>query len=155
MRTATSAADRSAEAGFTLLEVLVVVAILGLTASIVGTALPNTRDRVLLSSAESAVEAVLVQAQAEARRLGEPRLVEFDLDGHRIRIDNSTGSTPLPDRVEITVISAREFGSSRRPVIAFLPDGTSSGGEVTLVSNTLRSTRRIDWMTGRVRDTRF
>jgi len=67
VRTATSAADRSAEAGFTLLEVLVVVAILGLTASIIGSTLPNARDRALLLNAESAVEAVLVQAQAEAR----------------------------------------------------------------------------------------
>jgi general secretion pathway protein H len=147
-----SRTGRVAEGGFTLLEVLIVVVVLSLAASVVGFALPDVQTRVRLSETGAKVESLLLAARAEARRASAIRWVVFDLDARRYHVDGSDQWNDLPLGLELSVTSARELGSPRQPVIAFLPDGTSSGGVITLRGSGGVVTRRVEWLTGAVRD---
>jgi len=147
-----STRKRSADSAFTLLEVLVVLVILALAGTIVGLSAPNAQLRVKLAEAETILDATLAQARTEARRTGEPRFVIFDLDRQRISQQGLIKWANFPPGVELSVTTARELGSPRQPVIAYLPDGTSSGGEIIIEVETARRIRRIEWLTGQVRD---
>jgi general secretion pathway protein H len=149
-----SRAGRSSEAGFTLLEALVVLVVLSLAATVAGFALPGAGDRAKLTTAAAELEAVLVQARTLARKSATIRQVAFDLDERRYRLTGEAGWTLLPKGVELTIVSAHELGSPRRPAIAFLPDGTSSGAILTLLAGSHRAVRRVEWLTGRVRHER-
>jgi general secretion pathway protein H len=139
------------ESGFTLLEVLVVIAILSLAATIVGIALPGTRERTALARTEAGIMNLLVEAQAEARRSAAARQVTFDLDAQRMHIEGKLQGYAVSQDVRLTIVSAQEIGTSRRPAVIFLPNGSSSGAEIAIASGSYDSRFRVDWVTGRTR----
>jgi general secretion pathway protein H len=139
----------SEESGFTLLEVLVVITILSLAATIVGIALPGARERNALTRTEAGVVSLLVEAQAEARRSAATRRVAFDLDAHRVHLEGTSQGYAISPDIRLTVISAQEVGTARRPAVVFLPDGSSSGAEIAIASGPYDSKLRVDWITGR------
>ncbi|MGO4389324.1 prepilin-type N-terminal cleavage/methylation domain-containing protein [Microvirga sp. 2YAF29] len=139
------------EAGFTLLEVLVVITILSLAVTIVGIALPGAQERTALTRTESGIVSLLVEAQAEARRSAVARRVTFDLDAHRVHLEGTRLAFGVSKDVRITIVSAQEVGTARRPALVFLPDGSSSGAEIAIASGPYGSRLRVDWVTGRTR----
>jgi general secretion pathway protein H len=137
------------ESGFTLLEVLVVITILSLAATIVGIALPGAQERKALTHTEAGIVNLLVEAQAEARRSAAAHRVIFDLDAHRAHLEGTSQGYAISLDVRLTIISAQEVGTARRPAVVFLPDGSSSGAEIAIASGPYGSKLRVDWVTGR------
>lgn len=137
--------------GFTLLEALVVLMILSLAGMTLGLSIPGTRERVQVAAVGARLEVTLLEARAQARREGTIRSVVFDLQTRRYRIDETGDWQVLPSNLEMSVISARELGESDRAAVAFLPDGTSSGADITLTMGEQQISRRVEWLTGRIR----
>jgi prepilin-type N-terminal cleavage/methylation domain-containing protein len=96
----TSIARRSARTGFTLIEVLLVVAIAGILLGISGSAIGNqiARDRVLRSA--MVVEGMLNEASQLAVRRSTP-----------VRVVLSGTSLQIQDRATNAVIKQRNFGA--------------------------------------------
>ncbi|NIX78434.1 prepilin-type N-terminal cleavage/methylation domain-containing protein [Microvirga terricola] len=142
----------NSDAGLTLLEVLVVMAILSLASIIIAVSLPQANERSKLAHMESQILGVLADAQAGARRSASVRRVVFELDERRFKIDGEPMWHPIPEGVDLSIVSAQELGTSRRAVVMFLSDGTSSGAEFSLVSGVYAIKHRVDWLSGRVRN---
>src|SRR5215208_7600871 len=118
----------SGPAGFTLLEMLVVLAILGLSLVLVsGFRPPWSRGFDLdTTAAELTLQLRLVRSEAIARN--GPVAFELDLSNHRYR-PGKAAARPLPTglMVELVTIAGERQGPAAGG-IRFHPDGSSSGG---------------------------
>jgi general secretion pathway protein H len=140
--------ERSGEAGFTLIEVLVVIVILGLTVALVAARGPARNAGLETRAATS--EAVQTLRLGRSRAIAEDRpvAVTIDLPSHRVALDGVLRAAlpawiPLADRMA-------DGTEPRRAVFDFAPDGSATGGIVVLGNPGRRFLVSVDWLTGRI-----
>lgn len=138
------------EAGFTLIEILVVIVILGLVAALVAMHGPQRNATLDLRAAAQEVAQTLRLARARAIAGNRVVGVAFDPATHMMRLEGTT-PRPLPPDLGIAVTAApgNTLGQ-RMAAIRFAPDGSSSGGSVELGTGGRRARIGVDWLTGRV-----
>lgn len=124
--------------GFTLIETIVVLVILGLALIIAAGFLPHRNTTLELSSATEQVTGALRLARSKA--LTESRPIPFAVTpgGHGFRIDKAT--TTLGS----AVIEAHPAA------LIFAPDGSATAGVVSVSIGDRQRVISIDWFTGRV-----
>jgi general secretion pathway protein H len=141
--------------GFTLIEMIVVLAILGLVAGLIVARGPARSATLEVQQAVALVAQVMRGARAAAIAAGRAQAVEIDPVGHTIR--TGTSALLLPGTVAIALVMPSGTTPSatgalqRRIEIRFFPDGSASGGTVVLSHNAERMAVAVDWLTGRVR----
>lgn len=141
-------ADRNS--GFTLIEVIVTLAILGFAlVLVVGYKPPWSRGLGLQATAAELASGLRL-ARSEA--IASNQSVAFDLDvtGHRYRVGVGT-ERRLPANLSIELLTIA--GEQRAPGagdIRFHPDGSSTGGRIALAVGQRRIAVGVDWLTGRI-----
>ena len=136
-------------AGFTLIEVLVVLTILGLVLGIFVSRGPQRSPALELRSAAQAISGALRLARGRSIAGNAVVGVTFDLARLTWRLD---GAAPviLPLGTTMTVTTTADNASATRlAAIRFSPDGSSSGGRVALVNRGRRIDVGVEWLTGR------
>ena len=144
----------SSAPGFTLIEMVVVLAILAGAAAVVGVAARPLRDRSLIARSARTIEALIVRAQALAVRDGRPRRVQFDATGV-ITIPGTRHRVQLDPALALAVTTTRDAEQADEPTLMFLPDGTGTGGVLRLTiagRDAPGRTLRISWLTGVITD---
>jgi len=135
--------------GFTLIEMLAVIVLIAIAASVAAVSL-HGRSRGELQAAAQRVAAGLRDTRTRAMATGKPQWFSVDLRAHSYVVP---GRNPrgLPSDATVHVESAAEAGDqSGIARIGYFPDGSSSGGNITL-SEARRSARvDVDWLTGAV-----
>ena len=142
--------------GFTLLELLLVLAITGTVLALVSPNLPGALESAKFRSAQRELISALRYARNKAAGSGDP--VDFILDTkeRRINIRNSENDDhqrrlSLPESATLTLITAKsERRSETAGAILFYADGSSSGGRITLRHGDKQSRIDIDWLTGKI-----
>jgi general secretion pathway protein H len=125
-----------ASAGFTVIEVLVVLAVLALVLGLVMTHGPVRSQRLELDAAARRVVGAL--RLARSRAIAEERAVVFALDSGGYRLDRDVPTTWSAD------VSSE---GNRR--VVFTPDGGSSGARIVLRDGERAVAVGVDWLTGR------
>ena len=137
-------------AGFTLIEMVVVLAVLGLVLGLaagLGRA-PGGASRMRFAADE--IAAALRLARSEAIIDGRKSELTFDLAARTWRL-RSGAPHALPAGVTARLLTIRdEIVDDAVARIGFWPDGSSSGGRLTLEGQGQRISVGIDWLTGRV-----
>ncbi len=136
--------------GFTLIELLVSLAILGLALVLIAGYKPPWSRGLGLQATAAELAAGLRLARSEA--ILSNRAVVFDLDliGHRYRVGTGTPRLlPADLSLELLTISG-EARNGREGDIRFNPDGSSTGGRISLADGRRRIGVGVDWLTGRV-----
>lgn len=135
--------------GFTLLEMLVVLAIIGMLTLI---SFPYFNLRRQADTADVALD-VLRLAQftrlvAIKQKL--PKSLQFDLEHRSISSDATGKQISLPSTVDLNVLTGRELVTADRTAnITFMSDGSSTGGEVLVSAANAPATKvQINWLTG-------
>jgi general secretion pathway protein H len=136
--------------GFTLIELLVVLAILGLALTLtVGYRPPWSRTLGIRGTAAE-LAAGLRLARSEAILSNRQVLFDVDTVGHHYRVGNAVPrSFPADLSIELLTVS----GEARKPGegdIRFNPDGSSTGGRISLIDGQRKVAVGVDWLTGRV-----
>jgi general secretion pathway protein H len=149
-RCRTSRLDQELCAGFTLIEVVVTLAILGLALVLVASYKPPWSSGLGLKGTASELASGLRLARSEA--IASNRPVRFDLDviGHVYRVGTGADRR-LPANLSIELLTIT--GENRRASVGdirFNPDGSSTGGRIILAEGTRRTAVGVDWLTGRV-----
>lgn len=127
-------------AGFTLLELTVVLVILALVGGLVLTRAPSRGGTIDLRAATSLVAGTLRVARTRAIAANRPVPVRFDPADAALQL----GADPvrrLPPGVRIAAADL---------AILFRPDGSSSGGTVDLAGGASTARIAVNWLTGRV-----
>ena len=138
--------------GFTLLEVLLVLVIAAggyaLVVRLSGGGVSGSQ----LKSAARAVAAGLRDARGTAIARQEPTALFIDLERRRIEVEGRGRPHSLPERMSLKLYTAQsEIVDEQRGAIRFYPDGSSTGGRVTLQgSGENQLLVDVDWLTGRV-----
>ena len=139
-------------AGVTLLELLVVLTVIGLIYAVLPSGVFGGREGVELRATARQVAEDLRRARGQA--IAGNREVAFlmDLEARRFGIPGRAALAELPEGVQAEVRTARELLSDARQArIQFFPDGSSTGGEVTLSGAGKRYAVTVRWLTGEVR----
>jgi general secretion pathway protein H len=138
------------EAGFTLIEMLVVVAIMGFALTMVITRGPVRSQALEMKAAVSEVAQGLRLARSRAIATNTPVQFAVDVPLRSFRIDRGT-PTILPRSLSIsmTAVSEETLGA-RLAAIRFNGDGSATGGRIELTDGQRPSQVGVDWLTGRV-----
>ncbi len=145
------ATGRPAQAGVTLLELLIVLSIMAIIAALVVPLLgPGVSNTELKSAARQMAAGLrLARSEAVAQRLD--TRVMLDLEHRTFQVERDARVHTLPREVEMKLFTAQsDLVSDRVGAIRFFPDGGSNGGRVTLASGERKFEVDIDWLTGRV-----
>ena len=142
---------RSLRRGFTLLELLVVLALATLLIALVPPLMSAALPGVELKSSARKVAAGLRLAREEAIRHGRDVAMIIDLEDRSYQVEGPFRRVALPKGVELSlVVAENEMGNDQRGAIRFFPDGGSTGGRVTLARNGSGWQIGAQWLTGRV-----
>ena len=143
------AADAGTQ-GFTLLELLIALAIAALLFVFVVPAGSRQRDHGELANAARAMAAGLRLTRLEAVNAGRSAVFTIDVD-HALYQPAGAARAALPRGVQLALVTQRrEARGAALGDIRFFPDGSSSGGAVTLSRGSDRFEVQVNWLTGGV-----
>lgn len=140
----------SAHRGFTLIELMVVFAIMALVAAMAPVAYDKLKEGVQYRDTVRTMMTQLRSARYTAVSQGVP--VRFTVDLQQRQYGLEGAAKEIPEAVELrTIVADREFVPNGSASIVFLASGGSTGGSVEIVRKTGAGTRlRVDWLSGRV-----
>ena len=124
--------------GFTLIEMIVVLVILGLMLGLVVARGPLHSQRLDIEAAARGLTGALRVARGQAMAQHRPVVVTVAANAYRV---DGAPSHAVPTDVALSGDAA----------IRFAPDGSSSGGHIAVQGGTARVDIAVDWLTGRVR----
>jgi general secretion pathway protein H len=135
-------------AGFTLIEVITVMLIIALVASLAVTMMPST-GRAGLKAVAMQTASLLRRERFGAILTGRDR--EVSLDGERrVLVGDGGDIVALPRDVVVDVLGIDEVWSGRQAVVRFHSDGASTGAVLKLSRAEAEYEIRVNWYTGGV-----
>lgn len=140
-----------AQRGFTLLELLMVLVIAASGYALVVRLAGSGVSGAELKSAARAVAAGLRDARGTAIATQESAALTIDLERRSFEVSGGRRARALPPRLDLKLYTAQsEIVDEKHGAIRFYPDGSSTGGRVTLASGERKLLVDVDWLTGRV-----
>ena len=137
--------------GFSLLEMLLVMAIIAFAGLLAASAMTGGFDGIRLRSATSDIAAQLRFTRAQAMATGKRQDFSIDPHAHTWHAPKERHGT-LPKQLGIAFYGAREVQpSANEGGIAFFPDGASTGGRIRLTVKNAARDIDVAWLTGEVR----
>lgn len=138
------------ERGFTLIELMVVFAIIALVMAVT----PSAYDKMKTSmDYRDAVRGVVTDMRAARQRAvlsGQEAVFAVDLQSKQYGVEGGKPRS-IPDNVEMRAVVANNEAKGAHFSIRFLPSGGASGGSVDVLRNSGDGVRlRVDWFSGRV-----
>ena len=152
--------DRPYRRAFTLIEVMIVVAIMGLIAAMGVPSILQTFRKEGMRKALSNVEDVCAEARTRAILQNQKTAVVFYPLERRFGLEGGAGganaasgrvtSATLPDGVEIAMldINLQDYGASEWARVFFYPDGTSDEMTLVLLSQGDQKKITLEFSTG-------
>ncbi len=142
---------RTGEQGFALIEILCVLAIIGLLAAIILPGIPRATTRAALESYAVQTAALLKADRNAALRRQIRVTTQIDAAARSIRSGVTGRTIRLPNDVTFdTILASRCADRNAGRTIDFFPSGMSCGGAIALARPGTRFEVRVNWLTGGV-----
>ncbi len=139
------------QGGFTLIELLVVLLIMGALITLAPAAFHRIMPGLEMKTAAREVAGVLREARGQAIRDNRETAVLIDTEQKLYRLGPAARGHALSAALQVTLVTAAsEQLDDTRGRIRFFPDGTSTGGRVTLARDDRKFDITVDWLTGLV-----
>ena len=136
--------------GFTLIELMVVIMLIAAAYVLVPRYLFSGVSGADLKASSRDIAAGLRMARAEAVNTRRDTSLTLDMEKRTFTI-NGAQTRKLPELLEMKLVTAQsEVVNQSQASIRFFPDGSSTGGRVTVASGERKYEVDVDWLTGRV-----
>jgi general secretion pathway protein H len=137
--------------GFTLLELLIVLFLMGLAYGLAAPMVGSGAVTLELKSATRQLAAGLRKARGTAIAQRDEATMTVDVELRRFSLSGDSKIYPLPKAIDIELFTAQsEQLEEKVGNIRFFPDGTSTGGRITLTAGGSNFAVDVDWLTGKV-----
>jgi general secretion pathway protein H len=141
--------SRTGSGGFTLIELLVVLLILGFVIFLAPAAFQRAVPGLEIKAAARTMAMAFRQVRSAAIRDNREIPVIIDVDARTVRVGIEQSPTQLSRRLGLQLFAGRsEMLGGNAGQIRFFPDGTSTGGRVTLTTSGSRYNVVVDWLSG-------
>ena len=137
-------------AGFTLLELMIVLGIMVLGFGAVAVNMSAGNDSMALKAAARDLASGLRYTRSQAMISHTQATLDFDLTQNNYTLTGQTKVHAIATDIDVTVSTAKEDLSDGVAKLRFFPDGSSTGGRITLEKNKLAQEININWLTGQV-----
>jgi type II secretion system protein H len=140
--------------GFTLLELIVTLAIVVLMVAIVSPSIGRGTESIRMRAEVAAFAALLRHARERAIVSQTPQAVVVDPVAHRVSVRAGGPDGEVRETHELSDRVAIEASPPPALTVQFEPQGSSNGGDFRLSAGTVAYRVTVDPLTGRVRNTR-
>ena len=138
--------------GFSLIELLVVLVVIGFSLSVVGPRIGHSLDASRLKASVRALSGTARQARLLARSEQREVTLTIDVFEHTYQIDGQRKRSIRPASTKVSVTGADSERLSENQIgIRFFADGSATGGLIELSLNEQLFSIEIDWLTGLAR----
>lgn len=141
---------KSYRQGFTLLEMMLVLVIAAVLAAV---AVPNMQPAIAsmqLRAATQDVASALRHVRGQALQKGREAEFLLNVNRHFYRVAGRAKPYALPDSVKLSLFTADFLMEEGQGSIIFYPDGSASGGRVTLEGAGKTRLVDVNWLTGNI-----
>ena len=126
----------------------IVAVVLAVIPPVVSSAFPGVE----LKSTARQLAAGLRTARERALAARTDAALEIDVEEHWFQISGGERRTAIPEKLQVQLVTAdAELASDARGSIRFFPDGSSTGGRVTVLYGERGYDVGVEWLTGRIR----
>jgi general secretion pathway protein H len=137
--------------GFTLVELLVVLIVIGLLVALAPIAMHRAVPSLELRTTTRELAAGLRNTRSAAIRDNRETVLTLDVEAGWYRLDARKDEQAIPPDIELKLLTATtELEDEGVGRIRFFPDGTSTGGQITLARGENTYYILVDWLSGRV-----
>ena len=135
--------------GFSLVELLVVLALIGLSLTVVGPSIGKSLDASRLNASVRSMLTTLRHARSVARAEQREVTLMIDVEARKYRVDDQRDLSIQPNATTVEVTAAESERHSENLIgVRFFPDGSATGGLISFSLNKQRHAIEIDWLTG-------
>lgn len=136
--------------GFTLIELLLVVVIVGMMVAVLVSNIGSGNQSTVLNGAAREVASAIRYARGHAMTHRKESIFEFNLDENTYHVADKAKEFKLSSDIEVTLDVAQSQVQNRQGAIRFFPDGSSTGGRITLEIAESKRQLDVNWLTGQV-----
>lgn len=137
-------------AGFTLLELIIVLGIMVLGFGAVAVNMSAGNDSMTLKAAARDLASGLRFVRSQAMISHSQATLNFNLSENRYSLTGQDKIYEIPETVDVTISTAKDELHDGIAQLRFFPDGSSVGGRILLEKNNLSQEININWLTGHV-----
>lgn len=141
----------SRSAGFTLLELMLVLLLFGLVYGLAGPMLSGGSTGLEIKSATRQLAAGLRKARSVAVAERREAVLTINVETRTFSVTGDPKAYSLPKKLDLSLFTAQsELVEEKTGNIRFFADGSSTGGRVTVAAGDSKQLVDVDWITGRV-----
>ena len=141
----------TAQVGFTLVELLVVLVIMAMAYTLVSPMISSGVSGTELKASARQLAAGLRKARSEAVARRQQTVMTVEVEARQFQLSGDPRVYRLPQSVAVQLFTAQsELVAGTAGAIRFFPDGGSTGGRITVTSHLRKYDVDINWLTGQV-----
>lgn len=137
--------------GFTLIEILIVLTIAGIAMALVAPNLSVGLGSIQLRSAAREIASSLRYSRGRAISRATETEFNINVETNVYQISGKNKNYTIPGEIRLGLVTANsEITGQDSGTIRFFPDGSSTGGGVTLETGNRKRRVDVNWLTGHV-----
>ncbi len=145
-----SAAQMRRVGGFSLIEMVAVIALVGIAAGLILMSFSKMFNGAKIQAASRDMVAALRYTRGQAIVKGKETTFNLDLANNRYTAPGR-GAVQLPKTMKMNLYTAaQEQTGENSGSIRFFPDGASTGGHISVLMDRIEWRINVDWLTGAI-----
>jgi general secretion pathway protein H len=139
-----------AQRGFSLLELIAVIVLIAIAVTVASVSISNSLNSVKIQAASRDLVAALRYTRGQAVVKREQKTLDVDLEAMSYTVPGKQ-AVKFPDKIEVKLLTAQnELIHEKAGRIRFYPDGSSTGGHISIIAGTREWRVNVGWLTGEV-----